>query len=164
MPTSSFLVERGVTWLTAANAISALYNAATASRVHVSASAAYVECGTDPTYPILFNFPLPVQLVGLAVKITELLVYYYTAASPDTYITTIELRQVNPADGTTTATPLNYTTDLGNGSSGNSNASLLAAPLTLANAPHILCVWTAANNNYDQVRIFGFKVTWEATG
>ncbi len=161
MPTSAFLVQRGVTWITPADVVWDTYQSGTVARVRANDTEFWVEGGNNAANWIPFNLPLPVQLTDLSVKLTALTIYYYTALS-GAYIDWVQIRQLNPADGTFTKI-LDYTTDLGNGTTGNANASLLSAVLTLANAPHQIVIKQAGVTDYGHVRIYGFKATWEAT-
>lgn len=161
MPPGVFLVQSGVTWVTPADVVGVTYQG-TAARVRANDTEFWVECGDTPGNWIPFNLALPNQLAGIPVKLTELIVYYYTATA-GAYIDWVQIRRLNPADGTFTK-PLDSTTDLGNGSTGNANASLLSGPITFdPGYPYQIVVKQAGASAFGHVRIYGFKATWEAT-
>lgn len=162
MPTSAFLVQKGVTWVTPADLMPYTYSGSVARVYATGDTECYVECSDANGLWIPFKLALPNELAGIAVKLTELIVYYRTTTS-GAYIDQIQVRKLNPADGTF-ATPLNYTADLGNGATGHANASLLSGPLTLdAGYPHLIMLKQAGATAWGQVRVYGFKATWEAT-
>ncbi len=162
MPTSAFLIQKGVTWVTPADLMPTTYSGGVARIYATGDTDCYAELSDQNGLWVPFRLPLANQLADIAVKLTELVIYYRTTTS-GAYIDAVQVRKLNPADGTF-ATELNYTVDLGNGSTGNANASLLSGAITLAAGyPYLLALKQAGAAAWGQVRIYGFKATWEAT-
>ena len=163
MPAGVFLVQRGVTWVTPTDLMPTTYSGSVARLYATGDTEMYVECSDTNGLWIPFRLPLPNEMAGVAVKLTELIIYYRTTTA-GAYIDATQVRQLNPADGTFTAA-LNHTADLGNGATGHANASLLPGPLTLAAGyPYVIALKQAGATAWGQVRVYGFKATWEATG
>lgn len=145
-----------VTWISGMDVVG--YTAeGQAARPHQNG---YTEGPYSDNYEMLFPFPIPTQLMGRAVQITEIKFYYYTDTNTE-YFDAIYLRR-SDLDGTYTD-DLSYTTDLGNGSSGNANATLLSTgdtPITLADFPYHLVVKCGGGASFEEWRVYGFRVTW----
>ena len=146
-------VSPQVTWIGGLEAVTLSY-VGTAGRGHPSG---WVEGPSADSIEMLFPFPIPYQLMGRAVVVSEIVMYYYTSGNAY-YFDSVTLRR-SDLDGTYTD-DASYTTDLGNGSYGDANASLLISPVTLANYPYHLVVKCAGNGQYANYRIYGFKVSW----
>lgn len=162
MPPGTFLVQKGVTWITPADVVWDTYQSATVARMRANDTEMWVEGGSNAANWIPFNFPIPVALGEIPVKITEITIYYNTTLAA-AYIDWVQLRKLNPATGGFTK-PLDFTADLGNGSTGNASAVILSTPLALDDAPYQIVLKQAGVSDYGQVKIYGLRVVWEATG
>ena len=154
IPWANMPVAQQVTWISGMDAVTLSY-VGTAGRAHPSG---WVEGPSADTIEMLFRFPVPYQLMGRRVSVTGITMYYYTSGN-SYYFDSVTLRR-SDLDGTYTD-DMSYTTDLGNRSYGDANASLLASPITLENYPYHLVVKPAGGGSYANYRIYGFKVTWE---
>ncbi len=171
MPPGGAFVQRGVTWISGADAMPYTWYGHTSRFREPLGAAENGDNSQSPYHPMIFRFPIPYQLNDIPVKVTEIKIYYYTALA-DVYIDRIELRKsdlagsyINDA-GQAGQAVLDYTQDLGNGSTGNANATILATPLKMTDYPYYLVVTPkkdTAGFDIGQIRIYGFRVAWEAT-
>lgn len=120
--------------------------------------AAELEDTVDGT--IDFPFPIPYQMAGHTVVITKITIYYYTADNA-AYITDVKLI-ASDLDGTITAA-IDHGDDLGNGSSGNANHDVYSGTYSMTDYPHFLEVMTGGVDALDDVKVYGFRVEWEAS-
>ncbi len=148
LPSATF-----VTWISGAQAVSMSYEG-TAGRPHPNG---YAEGPSNDAYEMLFAFPLPQQWAGRSVTITGIEMYCYTAAK-GYYFDAVYLRR-SDLDGTYTD-DVSYTTDIGNGSSGDTQATIHSGAVVLADYPYMLVVKCAGGGAYGSYRVYGFKVTW----
>lgn len=156
IPWGNMPVATQVTWIPGVSAVQTSHEGQ-AGRPNLDG---YAEGPYSDGIEMLWPFPLPYQWLGLPVQVTEIKVYFYTSAVGK-YFDAMYLRR-SDLDGTTTD-DLAYTTDLGNGSSGDENATLLstgATPITLADFPYHLVAKCAGGGTYADYRIYGFRVTW----
>lgn len=149
-------VATQTTWVTCADAVQDTVSGV-AARPHQDG---YTEGPYSDTIRMIFRFPVPITLTGRAVQVTEIKLYYYTSAN-DKYFDEVYLRR-SDLDGTYT-NDLAYTADIGNGSSGAGNVTLLSTsdtPITLADFPYHIVVKVGGGGTYTDYVIYGFKVTW----
>lgn len=150
MPAATF-----VTWVSGADVVTVSYEGTT-GRPHVNG---YAEGPFGDTIEMLFAFNIPAVWAGQTVHITEIVFYGYTATN-GVYFDEIYLRR-SDLDGTVTD-DVSYITDIGNGSSGDVNATIYSGDLALGNFPYMLVVKCAGSGQYGNYRVYGFKVTWTA--
>lgn len=110
-------------------------------------------------YPNAFVFPftLPASWGGRTPHVTEIVFYGWTQSNLD-YFDGVYLRR-SDLDGTYTD-DVAYTTDIGNGSSGDVNVTVYTGDLTLSNFPYHLVVTVGGGGTGSNRKIYGFKVTW----
>lgn len=159
MPISSGNAQFGVTWITPADAVQYAYgNNVARPNANVYAGGPYAAANE-----MLFRWPIPPQINGRSVYVTQIDVYGYTSQTWF-FFDSIALRR--SAFDSTAANDISYTSDIGNGSSGNFGpVTIFSGNLQLANAPYLVavkCGETGHTGTYEDWRIFGFKVTWEA--
>lgn len=163
MPPGGAFVQRGVTWISGADIEPYTWYSHTARFREPLGAAENGDTSTSPYHPMIFRFPIPYQLNDIPVKVTEIKIFYYTSVA-DAYIDRIELRKSDLAGGYTDE--FDYTADLGNGSTGNANATILSSPLKMTDYPYFLIVMPkkdTAGFDIGQIRVYGFRVAWEAT-
>ena len=150
LPTASF-----TTWISgAADSVQSTY-LGTASRPHHNG---YAEGPSADTIGMIFRFPVPYLWAGQVVHVKTIDVYYYTSAV-GVYFDTIYLRR-SDLDASVTD-DVTYTTDLGNGTSGNATAQIYNGDLAMADFPYHIVIKCAGGGTYDNYRIYGIKVTWD---
>ena len=147
--------QKGVVWVTPGDQVDAAYNGA-AARIHPYV---YSEGTYDGTANMYFRLPLPYQINGLTVKITEIKFYGYTSGNSP-YFNAIYLR-ASDLDGTYTDL-ISYTTDIGNGSSGDTGAvTIYSGSLSLTDFPAAFVIDLAGTGTYDDWRVYGMRIVWE---
>lgn len=147
-------VAQQVQWITGAEAVGVSYEG-TAGRVHPNG---YAEGPFGDTVEMMFRFPIPLQFAGQTVHIKEIKFYGNTASNVP-YFDALYLRR---SDLDATATDdISYTTDIGNGSSGDVTVTIFSGDLVLADFPYMLVVKCAGNGQYADYKVYGFRVVWE---
>lgn len=146
-----------VTWITAADVVSTSYEGQS-GRPHVFA---YAEGPSADTVEMIFNFRIPVQFAGQPVHVKEIKFYGFTASNVP-YFDSITLRYSDLTDaGAEYGDDFSYTTDLGNGTTGDVNATVFSGDLELTDYPRVLLVKCAGSGQYADYRVYGFRVVWE---
>ena len=154
MEGTATIQQKGIVWVTPADQVDAANNGA-AARIHASV---FSEGTYDGTVNMYFRLPLPYQINGLTVKITEIVFYGYTSGNSP-YFNAIYLR-TSDLDGTYTDL-ISYTDDIGNGSSGDTGAvTIYSGSLSLTDYPAIFVIDLAGTGSYTDWRVYGMKITW----
>lgn len=143
-----------VTWIPGAKAVQTSY-AGTAGRPHPNG---YTEGPSSDTIYMIIPFDIPYAFAGQVVHVKEIKFYGHTASNTP-YFDAMYLRR-SDLDGTVTD-DVSYTTDLGNGSSGDVNATIFSGDLALADFPYDFVVKCAGGGSYGDYRIYGYRVVWE---
>jgi len=149
MPQATF-----VTWISGAMAVQTSAQNQSA-RPHPNG---YTEGPYVDSTDMLFAFPIPYAWAGQVVHVKEIVFYGYTSNNAY-YFDAIYLRR-SDLDGTYTD-DVTYTIDLGNGSTGDLNATIFSGDLALSDFPYMLVVDVAGGGSYANLRVYGFRVTWE---
>lgn len=159
MPAATF-----TTWIGLGQHVDQSYEGGS-SRGHLNG---YVEGPYSQDVEMIFAFPIPYQWCGQTVHIKTITFYGYTSSN-SYYFDAIYLRRsdLTQTAGTGNVTnDISYTTDIGNGTSGDTGAVVIYnSDLTLSNFPYFIvikCASTTGGGTYADWRIYGFKVTWEA--
>lgn len=157
IPWTNMPVAEQVTWITSADAVNTSYEGQSARPTPML----YAEGPYSDTYEMLFNFRVPYQMAGQAVHVKEIKFYGYTASNLP-YFDAVYLRHSDLTNGAPLyVDDVTYATDLGNGSSGDFNATIFSGDLTLTDFPHNLVVKCAGGGQYGDYRVYGFRVVWE---
>lgn len=154
IPWTNMPAAQQVTWITGADAVQ-YTSKGTAARGHLNG---YAEGPYADTYEMLFAVPIPYVMAGQTVHLKEIK-FYGNTQSNGRYFDAMYLRR-SDLDGTYTD-DLTYTTDLGNGTTGDVNATIFAGDLALADFPYMIVVKVAGGGTYDDYRVYGFRVVWE---
>ena len=141
-------------WVTPADQVDGAYNGASA-RIHVNG---YSEGTYDGSVNMFFRLPLPYQIDGLTVYITEIKFYGYTSGNSP-YFNTISLR-ASDLDGSITDL-ISYTDDIGNGSSGDTGAvTIYSGSLAMVDFPTFFMIDLAGTGTYADWRVYGMRIAW----
>ncbi|MHA1437981.1 MAG: carbohydrate binding domain-containing protein [Promethearchaeota archaeon] len=106
---------------------------------------------------IFFPVRIPTKIKGKTVVIDQITVYAFTNENGD-YITAVTL-EANDLDGTYTVA-VNYTTDIGNGSSGDVNQDIMTSSYEMTDFPHYIRMALAGADVVDDIKIRGIKIKY----
>lgn len=145
--------QKGVTWIMAAD-VQDHVSYAEVARVQkeVYAEGPYANSGY-----MLFRWPLPYQINGRTVKVTKI-TFYGSTSGNSPYFDGIYLRR-SDLDGSYTD-DISYTTDIGNGSSGDFSQDIYEGSLELSDFPYAIIVDVAGTGSYYDWIVYGFRIEW----
>ena len=147
----------GVTWVTGADAVGTT-SVGQAARPSPSG---WTEGPYQDATEMIFRLPLQGKINGRTVVINKISFYGYTSAA-GYYFDSIKLRR-SDLDGTYTD-DIAYTTDIGNGSSGDTGEVVIYNDaLTLADYPYQFVIKCAGGGSYANYRVYGLRIEWTTT-
>jgi hypothetical protein len=144
-------------WISGAEGVAPNTSLGVTQRLY-EAKGSWAATGTGATGAYNFPFPVPYQWFGLSVVVTSITIYYRTVDTA--YIDSVYLYAAD-LDATLTAA-ITHTDNLGE-AEGDGSHDIVDSNYTMTDYPHYLQVDYAGADAAEDVRIYGFKVTWEVT-
>lgn len=142
-------------WISGAEGVAPNTSLGVTQRLY-EAKGSWAATGTGATGAYNFPFPVPYQWFGLSVVVMSITIYYRTVDTA--YIDSVYLYAAD-LDATLTAA-ITHTDNLGE-AEGDGSHDIVDSNYTMTDYPHFLQVNYAGADTAEDVRIYGFKVTWE---